>query len=350
MDNDFRPDDPAAGARGVRIRDVAAAAGVSTATVSRTLSNPESVRPETRERVLKVVRKLEYTPNEAARTLRVGAARMVMVAVPHLYSGAFFAGVINAIETELSAAGYTMIMGSLDSEKARRLIELVYARQIDGVIILGNCAGQLGQRSVLDAGVPVVAISAELDRPGQPSVLIDDRACAIMQTRHLLDLGHRRLLYVSGMEAHYNEIHRYRGFREATAAAGLAAEDVQRVSGGYTLSSGVAAGRWFLGQERRATGVVCCSDETAIGFLRTVTDSGVRVPQDVSIVGFDDIEFAQFCQPPLTTVHQPRDALGASGARILIRWLSGEPPQGDSSVVVDGVLKVRNSTGPAPLL
>ena len=332
-----------------RILDVAKAAGVSAATVSRALSAPDSVRPETRERVMESVRRLNYTPNEAARTLRAGAARMALVAVPHHYSGAFITGVVNAIDAGLSESGYTMIVGSLDdkAEKTRRLVGLVYARQIDGVIILANCAGPLGGKSVLDAGVPVVAVTAALDRPGYPTVLIDDEACAIAQTRHLIDLGHRRLLYVAGPARHYNEIHRYRGFREAVRTAGLDRSDVQRFVGDYTLAGGVEAGRRFLTQRGRATGVVCCSDETAIGFIKTVSGAGVRIPQDVSVVGFDDIEFAEFCEPTLTTIHQPRGQLGAEGARALLRRLHGERPS-DQPIVIKGELIVRGSTGPAP--
>ena len=338
--------------RPARIGDVAAAAGVSTATVSRALSNPETVKPETRERVLDAVRRLGYTPNEAARTLRAGAAHMAMVAAPLQYSGFFFSTVINGIETELAAAGYTMIIGNLDAEKekVRRLVDLVYARQVDGVIVLANCVGRTADRSVLDAGVPVIAVSAELDKPGQPTVLIDDRAMAAAQTRHLLDLGHRQLLYVSGPIGHYNEVHRYRGFCEAASAAGLGAADLQRFDAGYSLKEGVAAGRRFLEQKRRATGVVCASDEAAIGFLKTVTDAGVKIPEEVSVVGFDDIEFSEYCTPALTTIRQPRFELGAMGARLLLRCLNGDPPDASRPYIIEGALTLRQSTGPAPRL
>ena len=133
---------------------------MSTATVSRALAFPDRLRPETRERVLAAVRRLGYTPNEAARALRAGASRMVLVVVPYLYSGAFFAGVINGIDAELSAEGYTMIVGSLDGieEKARRLVDLVYARQIDGVIVLTGQVPMIDGRSLRDAGVPIVSI------------------------------------------------------------------------------------------------------------------------------------------------------------------------------------------------
>jgi LacI family transcriptional regulator, repressor for deo operon, udp, cdd, tsx, nupC, and nupG len=178
--------------------DVAESAGVSTATVRRALAFPARLRPETRERMRAAVRRLGYTPNEAARVLRAGASRMVLVVVPYLYSGAFFTGVINRIDAELSAEGYTMIVGSLDGteEKARRLIDLVYARQIDGVIVLTGRISVIDGRSLRDAGIPIVSICCEMDLPQLPTVLVTDEESAIAQTRHLIDLGHRHLLYV----------------------------------------------------------------------------------------------------------------------------------------------------------
>jgi LacI family repressor for deo operon, udp, cdd, tsx, nupC, and nupG len=334
--------------RAARISDVAEAAGVSTATVSRALTFPDRLRPETRERVLAAVRDLGYTPNEAARALRAGASRMILVVVPYLYSGAFFAGVINSIDAELLAEGYTMIVGSLDGteDKARRLVDLVYARQIDGIIFFTGHIPMIDGRSLRDAGVPLVSICCEMDVPGLPTVLVDDEACAIAQTRHLIDLGHRRLIYVSGPEGHYNEIMRYRGFVKAAKASRV---ETLRCAGAYTLESGAAAGRHFLSLDRRPTGVVCCSDEMAIGFVKTVTGGGVAVPGEVSVVGFDGIEFADYCEPTLTTVRQPRSELGATGARALLASLRGEPPSTESPIVLHGELLVRDSTGPSPM-
>lgn len=336
--------------RATRIQDVATAAGVSTATVSRALAFPDRVRPQTRARVLEAVQRLNYTPNEAARALRAGATRMVLVVVPYLYSGAFFAGVANGVDAELAAAGYTMIMGSLDGneEKARRLVDLVYAGQIDGVIFLTGSNTVVQGRSLLDAGVPVVTICAELDRPGLPAVLVDDEECAALQTRHLLELGHRRLVYLAGVEGNYNEVMRYRGFLKAIAAAGLSPLEARRLPGEYTMASGARAAQTFLAMPDRPTGVVSCSDEMAIGFMKTLGDAGVRVPEDVSVVGFDGIEFADFCHPTLTTIRQPRPALGVVGARALIDRLSGEPAPAGEPIVLKGELIVRGSTGPAP--
>ncbi len=333
--------------RAVRISDVAEAAGVSTATVSRALAFPDRLRPETRERVLAAVRRLGYTPNEAARALRAGASRMVLVVVPYLYSGAFFAGVINSIDAELSAEGYTMIVGSLDgiADKARRLVDLVYARQIDGVIILTGHIPMIDGRSLRDANVPIVSICAQLDTPDLPTVLVNDEECATVQVRHLIDLGHRHLLYVSGPEGHYNEIVRYRGFVRAAAASRA---ETLRYVGAYTFVSGAAAARHFLRLDRRPTGVVCCSDEMAIGFIKTVTGAGLAVPDQVSVVGFDGIEFADYCQPTLTTIRQPRRDLGAAGALALLASLRVLPPAGENPIVLPGELLIRDSTGPAP--
>jgi LacI family repressor for deo operon, udp, cdd, tsx, nupC, and nupG len=333
--------------RAVRISDVAEAAGVSTATVSRALAFPDRLRPETRERVLAAVRDLAYTPNEAARALRAGASRMILVVVPYLYSGAFFAGIVNSIDAELSAEGYTMIVGSLDGieDKARRLVDLVYARQIDGVIILTGHIPLIDGRSLRDAGVPIVSICCQLDAPDLPTVLVNDEECAVAQTRHLIDLGHRHLLYVSGSEGHYNEIVRYRGFLKAAAASRA---ETFRYVGAYTLESGAAAARHFLGLDRRPTGVVCSSDEVAIGFIKTVIGAGVAVPDEVSVVGFDGIEFADYCEPTLTTIRQPRGELGTAGARALLASLRGLPRAGENPIVLRGELLVRDSTGPAP--
>jgi LacI family transcriptional regulator, repressor for deo operon, udp, cdd, tsx, nupC, and nupG len=333
--------------RAVRISDVAEAASVSTATVSRALAFPDRLRPETRERVLAAVRDLGYTPNEAARALRAGASRMILVVVPYLYSGAFFAGIVNSIDAELSAEGYTMIVGSLDGieDKARRLVDLVYARQIDGVIILTGHIPLIDGRSLRDAGVPIVSICCQLDAPDLPTVLVNDEECAATQTRHLIDLGHRHLLYVSGSEGHYNEIVRYRGFLKAAAASRA---ETFRYVGAYTLESGAAAARHFLGLGRRPTGVVCCSDEIAIGFIKTVSGAGVDVPDEVSVVGFDGIEFADYCEPTLTTIRQPCRALGAAGARALLDSLRRHARAGENPIILRGELLIRDSTGPAP--
>ena len=338
--------------RPARLRDVADAVGVSTATASRALTFPDRVREDTRERVLEAARRLGYTPNEAARTLRAGASRMVLALLPQRCSEVFFAGVLAGIDAELAAEGYTMIMGSLEGNdvKARRLSDLVFARHLDGVIVLTGIVPTLDGRSMLDAGIPVVAICAEIEGGTVvQTVLVDDERCGAAQAEHLIALGHRRLMYVAGIEGNYNEVFRYRGFLRAAQAAGFQPADIVRHAGDYSLASGAAAGKSFLDLATRPTGVVCCSDEMAIGFIKIITEAGVKCPQDVSIVGFDDIEYADFCEPTLTTIRQPREDLGATGARALLSALRGEAGPREHKVVLPAPLLVRGSTAKAPM-
>jgi LacI family repressor for deo operon, udp, cdd, tsx, nupC, and nupG len=337
--------------RASRIRDVAQVACVSTATVSRALAFPERVSEATRLRVLDAVRILHYTPNQAARALRVGATRMALVVSPYQHSGSFFNGVINAIDAELASAGYVMIAGSLDGpiEKARRLVDLVYARQIDGVILLVGSPPVVEGRSLLDAGTPVVAICAPLARKDIPAATIDDEGCARQQLRHLYDLGHRRFAYVAGPADHYAQAMRWRGVQSEAAARRIPADDLVRLPGDYTLASGALAARSYLELEPRPTGVICCSDEMAIGFIKVVTKAGLRVPHDLSVVGFDGIPFAEYCEPSLTTIVQPRAALGAAGARALLRLIREPATLRATRVELKAELRIGGSTGPAPV-
>ncbi len=224
----------------------------------------------------------------------------------------------------------------------------MFARRIDGVIVLTGHVPIIDGRSILDAGVPVVSICAELDRPDIPTVLINDEACAVAQTRHLLRIGTSALRLAlpasrrtttkrSAIAVHY----------AAAAAAGIEQADIVRLPGLYTLASGAAAARDFLPLAARPTGLVCCSDVMAIGFVKTITAAGLKCPDDVSIVGFDGIEFADYCEPTLTTIRQPRAQLGAVGARALLDLLRGGDAPAGLSITLAGELLTRASSGPA---
>ncbi|WP_181704973.1 LacI family DNA-binding transcriptional regulator [Chthonobacter rhizosphaerae] len=333
-----------------KIADVAARAGVSTATVSRALAAPDSVSPDKRERVLAAVRELGYTPNAAARNLRAGRTSMVLVVVPKL-ANPFFNGVVRGADEALTAEGFGMIIGDLDNtaDKEHRLVDIALAGHIDGALILSGRVPRHGARTMKQAGIPMVGVCVASDDPQIPAVLIDDAAAARTQVEHLVGLGHRRLLYVSGPRGNGNEIARWRGFTEAAAAAGLGAEAIQRAEGDYTFAAGTRAADLFLAlpAERRPTGVVAVSDEMALAFIRRVAEAGVRVPGDVSVVGFDGIEVGDYCAPRLTTIRQPSRDMGREAARLLVAAIRGEPsPPG--ARVLGAELKVAESTGAPP--
>ncbi len=329
-----------------RIGDVARAAGVSTATVSRALTFPDRVLEETRERVLAAVRELGYTPNTAARQLRAGSSRTILVVVGKRRNPPFFSEVLRGIDVAMAQAGYSVLMGNLDTQDVsteKHLVDLVYGGHIDGTLVLSNAVPSYNGRSIADSGLPIVAICAEADGPDIPAVLVDDEVCCRAQTRYLIEMGHRHLAYIAGPKGNYNEVRRYPGFLAEAAAGGLKPEDTVRFEGSYDFASGVAAGEAFLKLEKRPTGVVACSDEMAIAFMKTIRRAGVRVPEDVSIVGFDGIEIGDYVEPTLTTIRQPRFELGSRGAEILLGMIRGE--EAPRITVLKGRLDKRDSAG-----
>ena len=332
----------------VNIRDVALRAGVSTATVSRALASPERVRAALRERVESAVRDLGYTPNLAARTLRAGASRMILIDAPHRIAGSFFGGLLDSLDEAFTARGYTCIVGSTEQsdEKARRLIELAYAKQIDGAVVLTGLATRIDGRSLVEANVPIVSICAELIGGGAPCVLVDDEKWAMRQVEFLAALGHKTLLYVGGADGNYNETRRRRGFKRGARAAGIAARSLSFARGDYSLGSGVEAARGFAARFPRPTGVVCASDDMALGFMGFAAAAGLTCPDDYSIIGFDGIDYGRNWTPTLATIAQPRDEMGRVGADLMLRALAGDSAPPDTKITLECALVLGGSTAP----
>lgn len=308
----------------VSIADVAALAGVSTATVSRTLSAPDRVAEATREKVLRAVSSTGYTPNIAGRNLRAARTRMVLVVIPNLITP-FFSELILGIDRGLSAQGYGLLMGNLHDreEQEPRLVDLVAARAVDGLILLSGQLIRSGTRRVDEMGFPIVALGIPA-RPTIPAVLVQDREGGAMVARHLLELGHRRFGYITGPAGNFAENERWQGFMGTLAEAGIATSEVMRYPGDYRAPSGIEAGKSFAAARRRPTAVFAVSDMMAIGFMQAVRAAGITIPDDVSVVGFDGIQFTDYCDPPLTTVQQPREAMGREAAELLVQLISGE--------------------------
>lgn len=333
-----------------RISDVARLAGVSTATVSRALAIPGRVSRETHEKVLKAVETLGYTPNAAARSLRAGRSMMVLIVVPKL-ANPFFAEISRGIDEVLSPAGYGMIIGDLDNvvDKERHLVNLVFAGHLDGALILSGRIPASAGRSIKDAKIPLVGMCMKLDDPDVPNILVNDREAVRDATRHLLSLGHRHFFYLSGPPHSYVNGERFMGFQEAIAGAGPSVT-FERFEGSYTLESGTAAARQYLQLPKpRPTAVIATSDTMAISFMKTVRDAGVSIPGEVSVIGFDGIEFTEFCEPRLTTLRQPRRELGHAGAKALLTLLndkSASPQEVSERLEVE--LVHRDSVAPPP--
>lgn len=330
--------------RQATIRDVAKRAGVSTATVSRTLANPSLVSDETRTRVLAAVKATGYTPNMAARHLRARRSMMVLVVVPNV-ANAFFAEVLRGIDDELVANGYGMIIGNLDNRREReaRYVDLVFSGQVDAVLLMGGEIPSGGGRLMSEAGVPLVTICVDING-AFPSIMVDDKESSRRVAEHFVSLGHKSFGYVSGPQGNRNEVARWQGFMSSLADAGFDPDEVVYWPGDFMIHSGARAAREFLAGARRPTAVYAVSDSMAISFMKTVMEAGISVPEDVSVVGFDGIEFAEFVTPTLTTIQQPRHEIGRNGVRTLIEALSkGTRPK---SLKLDAPLIIRESAAP----
>jgi LacI family repressor for deo operon, udp, cdd, tsx, nupC, and nupG len=329
--------------RAARIQDVAKLADVSTATVSRALAKPEQVSPQARARVLDAIAKTGYVPNPAARSLRSQKTGMVLVVLPDL-ANTFFSKILRGIEETLFEAGYGMIIGDLDGspEKEAHFAAFTAAGRVDGAILLnGHLFGQSrdGKGQAARINIPLVALCEAIPEADIPQIEIDNRAAASRMTQHLASLGHRSIAYVSGPSDNVLERERFLGYRDGLQEAGLAFDSSLVIPGDFTIESGIAAGQAIVARSQRPTAVFCISDEMAIGLMRTLISAGLRVPQDISVAGFDDIEFAAVAEPSLTTIHQPRRELGQAAASVLIALLRGRPVPKSIRLETDIVLR-----------
>ncbi len=328
LDKRRRPEKRRQGA--ARIKEVAWLASVSTATVSRVLTNPERVSPATRTRVTDAIAKVGYVPNPAARSLRSRKSHMVLVVLPDL-GNIFFSQVLRGIEEALFAAGYGMVIGNLDSspEKEARFAAFATSGQVDGVLLLnGHLFRQNGDPSAAPAelGIPVVAVCEAIEDADIPQIDANNRDAARRMTDYLAGLGHRMIGYVCGPPENVLEKERFRGYREGLEKAGLPLDPDFVWPGDYKLETGVQIARQIAAGKKRPTAVFCSNDEMAMGLIRGLASAGIRVPEDISVAGFDDIEFAEMARPALTTIRQPRRELGRSGASVLLDLLNGRSP------------------------
>lgn len=335
--------------RAAGITDVARMAGVSTATVSRALVTPERVRPETRDAVLAAVAATGYTANQAARSLRARRSRLAMVIVPTI-ANLVFPHVIRGIDAALSEAGYGLIIGNTDNQRSREghFVDIAFARQVDGLLLMTGWMPTRDGRALTDSGLPIVALNAAVAGADIPNVVAQDREASAEAAAHLIGLGHTRLAYISGPADHWVDLERWTGFREGVAAGGLDPTAIIHWQGEFDFASGTRAAEAFVALADRPTGVYAASDSMAVAFVKRVRQAGLAVPADVSVVGFDGIELAHYCEPTLTTIHQPLRDMGRIGASILLELIA-EParPQPEWTRLPVPLIPAA-STGPAP--
>lgn len=307
------------------IREVARLAGVSVATVSRTLKSPERVLPDTRDRVMAAVEQTGYRPNLMAVQFRSRRTGNLVILVPTI-ANTFFARVISGAQKAAQAAGYRLLLcdtqGREDLE--RQFADLVYAHQADGVIQLRAFDPFEGPAS--EAALPPIVNACEVIRQGRhPTISLDNFAAAKAMTEHLIALGHRRIGLIKGPKSSPLTRDRLAGYEAAIRQAGLTLDEALICHGDFSLAAGYAGAAKMLAFDNRPSALFCENDEMAIGALKRIKEEGLRVPDDISLAGFDDIPLAAYCDPPLTTISQPAEMFGEKAVKMLIALIEKQP-------------------------
>ena len=336
------------------IKDVARLAGVSIATVSRCINDPEQVKETTRLRVQDAILKTGYSPNALAQSFRKGKTHIIMVVLPSV-GDPFFTDVMRGIRSVASIKGYSLLINEtqFNTMTEDEIGAMVVSRLADGIVLLASMS-PFGTR-VLSAksqlALPIVIgcekISTEL--ADFPSVHIDNVSAAREATEYLLSLGHSKIAFVGGQLDSLLTRDRENGYRSAMEDAGISIEDDWVAEGKLTIGGALEATQKLLELPVRPTAIFCANDEMAMGCMHAIKSRGLKVPADVSVIGFDDTRYAEILDPPLTTIWQPAEEIGE---RVMLRLLQ-EIEQGKSRIsepeIVSHKLVVRESVGPPPI-
>lgn len=328
------------------IKDIAELAGVSIATVSRTLREPHKVKPATSKKVNEAIEKLSYKTNLVASSLRKQKSDAVIVAVPDLHNS-FVAGLVQGVENVARENGIKVMLGVTEGkqELLDRHYEMVGGKQADGMIVLDvNCPSAITQDTT---GKPLpIVLTCEYEASlNSPSVRFDNIEVAADAVQYLLSLGHKQIGFISGSRNLRMSRDRQSGFRLGLRRAGVEIDEKLIIAGDYRIETGADAAQALIDSGRSFTAIVCESDEIALGAIHTLSEAGIKVPEDVSVVGMDDIRFARFSNPSLTTVALRSSQVGEQAMRLLLDfYLDAEAA--NREIILPHQLIERKSTAP----
>lgn len=330
------------GASKVSLADVARRAGVSPATVSRVVNGTAGVRPEILSKVKQACNELGYMPNGAARALSTRRSKSVGAIVPSIENEGF-AKAVGGLQRHLNEAGYSLLLASSDYDPKRELYEarVLLSRGIDGMVLVGSSHDEALIPLLEKQHVPCIETWTLSDT--RPSVGFDNREAAFTVAQHLVDLGHRRIGVISGSLQHNDRASaRASGIRACLEAHGLSVHSEIHVERPYLISEGKSALQTMISATSRPTAVICGNDQIAFGAIIGAKAMGLNVPQDLSITGFNDFDWAAYLTPSLTTIRIPAQEIGTAAAKYILKCLSGAAQPRFTEVPVS--LVVRGST------
>lgn len=326
------------------MRDVAEEANVSVTTVSHVINGTRFVSEELRKRVLETMKRLDYRPNILARGLRVGKTNTIGLIVPD-NSNPFFAEVSRVVEDVGFDSGYNVILCNSDGNLDKELtyIDVLVAKQVDGIIFIASSSQSEHLRLLVSERIPVVVADREMPDLDVDLVLVDNSRGGYEATKYLLELGHRRIGCIAGPSDITPSAERIKGYRQALSEFDVPFGEDLIVRGDFQFEGGKKAMSQLLALPKPPSAVFICNDVMAIGAMGSIRSVGLRIPEDVSIVGFDNIGQASATWPPLTTIAQPIEQMARIATELLIRRLTGSADPERRRIVLEASLVIRGS-------
>ena len=335
----------------VTIKDVAKKAGVSVATVSAVVNEHKkkvSLSPKSRKIVMEAIKSLNYSVNKQASILRTGRSYTIGVIASDL-AQPFTAESISLIEQEASIRNYSFLLSDIQNNLKRewRFLDMFKQKQVDGFLFIGasdECDNS-AIMAMVNCGIPVVLTERSVEGHNVPCVLVDNVKGGYLAVSHLISKGHKKICYIAGPESNLITHERFSGYRQALLEHGLEKNEFVESAHGMGLKHGYEAAQRILTREQRPTAIFAFNDTLALGAKKALRDANISVPEDVALVGFDDIPIAEYSGVPLTTVRQPRVTLCHIGMKMLLDILENKYPKGYyAKIVLQPELVIRESS------
>ncbi|AIQ37626.1 LacI family transcriptional regulator [Paenibacillus sp. FSL R5-0345] len=304
----------------MNIHDVAKKSGLSVVTVSRVLNNLPSVREANRQKVLEAMEELNYQPNSAARSLVRGKTGVIGMSITN-FNDSFYDRVIRVVNRKLAEQGYFLALSIAENEDEG--VNFLFQKdRVDGIILLSPIEEKEYVDELKRKNIPFVLLDNQLQHEDVPSVVVDNYQGGYEATKHLIGLGHTQIAYIGGPSVFLSVAERKRGYVQALGEAGLTPFGTEYC--GFTVSSGYEVAKRWIREDKLPTAIFSGDDFIALGVVQALREEGILVPQDISVVGFDDQQFVGEFYPRLTTVRQPEAQMGSIGVDLLMKLINGE--------------------------
>lgn len=332
----------------MNIREIAKKAGVSVATVSRVLNHPDSVAPKTKERILTVIKESEYTPNWFARGLNFNKTNTIGLLIPNILNPSYIE-IAKGIEDVAHQKDYTTLLCNVENvlEKERKYVDSLIKRRVDGIVLVSSLLDNSDADALRKQGIPIVLIGENKDISDVPIVRIDCQNAAYKAVRHFIDIGYKDIGIIYGITPERENKRKLEGYKQALEEEGILERKEYILEAVNTIEGGYIAAKKLIDLKNRPRAIFTSSDLLAFGAIDAMKDHGITVPDDVAIIGFDNIRMANLIEPKLTTVEKPLHKMGVVGARLLfdIMDIKEDETFDNREILLQSKLKIRKSCG-----